>query len=199
MFVLDFSSSVGDDFGKMLTFVENVVNSFDIRVDGVRVGIVSYSERANIEFHLNQHNSKSNLLTAISAINYQPTRFTSTSAGLKAAYAMAFKVENGTRPLIEGVPRVAVLLTDGKSENKQLTFEEANNLHDAGIIGFAFGVAEARVDELNAIASKLKYSEYVSMFQSPEFANLHVQLSKDLCVGKCDNNDSVMIVLYVLL
>lgn len=186
VFIVDFSSSVGEEsFQKMLMFISNITKTFDIRENGVRVGVITYSNEAEHPIHLNDHFTKSALLSAISSITYEPDQFTRITSALTAARTIAFTEANGARPFSQGVPRVAVLITDGKTENKQQLIAEADNLHAAGIIGFAVGVGEARQEEIDEVASRPSYSTYIDMFQSLEFANLHVKLGKEICVGEC--------------
>ena len=51
----------------------------------------------------------------------------------------AFTPAGGARPESEGHPRVGIVLTDGHSNNQQLTIDAAERAHDADITMFAVG------------------------------------------------------------
>ena len=56
---------------------------------------------------------------------------------------------------------MAVVITDGKSDDRVMTQQQATRLHDAGVHVFAVGVGDEYVtDELNVIASAPS-SDYV--------------------------------------
>ena len=71
MFILDASSSEGSvSFQKQLDFVSRVVNDFRIGPKSVQIGIITFSDNVNMEFHLDTYQSKSQILNAIQSIGY---------------------------------------------------------------------------------------------------------------------------------
>ena len=104
---------------------------------------------------------------------------------MNAVRTIGFTTSKGARPLSNGVPRIAIVITDGKSSNSySATVSAANSMHNAGIIGFAIGIAGADQYELNAIASKSEYVAFISSFDSNQLSNLQVSLSQEACVGE---------------
>ena len=71
MFILDASSSEGSlNFQKQLDFIARVVNDFQIGVNNVQIGVLTFSDDVHKEFYLNTYNSKSAILSAIQRIAY---------------------------------------------------------------------------------------------------------------------------------
>ena len=187
IFVMDASGSVGSsNFQTMKTFVYNIVNSFDVGLDSVRVGVMSYGSSYTFHFYLNTYSSKSSILSAINSLPYSGGG-TDTASALNAVRTIGFTTSKGARPLSNGVPRIAIVITDGKSNSYSATVSAATSMHNAGIIGFAIGIAGANVNELNAIASKSAYVAFISSFDSNLLSNLQVSLSQEACVGEFDS------------
>ncbi|KAM5158018.1 collagen alpha-1(XIV) chain [Mantella aurantiaca] len=150
VFLVDGSWSIGDDnFHKVTRFLYSTVGAMDeISPEGTQVGVAQYSDDARTEFKLNSHKSKASLLAAINAISYKGGN-TKTGRALKHVREDLFTVESGMR---KGVPRVLVVITDGRSQDETITF--ANQMHLEGFSIFAIGVADADYNELVNIGSK---------------------------------------------
>ena len=184
IFVMDASGSVGySDFQTMKTFVYDIVNSFDVGLDSVRVGVMSYGSSYTFHFYLSTYSSKSSVLSAINSLPYSGGG-TNTASALNAVRTTGFSTYYGARPISSGIPRIAIVITDGYSNSYSATVSAANSMHNAGIIGFAIGIAGAKQSELNAIASKPAYVAFISSFDSNLLSNLQVSLSQEACVGE---------------
>ena len=71
VFVVDSSGSISSyDFDKVRSFIESVVDSFDISSDTVRVGLIQFSDDDYVEFDLSEYSSKQAVKTAVEAIPY---------------------------------------------------------------------------------------------------------------------------------
>jgi collagen type VI alpha len=71
VFVLDSSGSLGrDHFYHVLNFTYNIVDELDIDNGNYRVGVVTFSDSARLEFYLDRYSNKVDLEKAISRINY---------------------------------------------------------------------------------------------------------------------------------
>ena len=183
-FVLDESGSVGySNYQLMKTFAYNIANSFTIGPDDVQIGLLSYSSGHSFRFYLNTHSTKSAVLTAINNIPYN-SGGTNTAGALNALRLNGFTSSVGARPSSQGIPRVAIVVTDGYSNSFSQTVAAANALHTAGIIGFAIGISGANTAELNAIASEPSYVAFISSFNSALLANLQQTISNEACTGK---------------
>ena len=71
VFLLDSSGSVGaTNFQKMLGFVRNVANNFNIGPNAVQIGVDTFQTSHKAEFYLNTYSTKQPMLTAINNIKY---------------------------------------------------------------------------------------------------------------------------------
>ena len=113
---------------------------------------------------------------------------TNTPAGL-ITLLREFSTVYGARPLQQGIPRVAIVVTDGKSNkggSPPATIAAANNLHANNIIAYAVGVGDSiLIDELNAIASDpdSQYVRLLSNFDVNELKELQESLNSEACRG----------------
>ena len=181
---MDASGSVGSsNFQIMKTFVRDIANSFEIGPNDVQIGVMSYGSSNSFHFYLNTYSTKSSVLSAISALPYSGG-LTNTAGALNGVRTTGFSQSNGARPTSEGIPRVAVVITDGYSNSYSATVTAANALHNAGIIAFAIGIAGANQNELNAIASQASYVSFISSFNVAQLSALQISISQEACVGK---------------
>ena len=153
--MLDGSGSVGStDFSRTKTFVQYMVDLFNVTDDGTRVGVIQYASSVNIEFNLNEFTDEESLRDAIAGISYMGGG-TDTERALQVMGNQSFLVENGARPAGQGSPRVAVVITDGQSQGAERVGAAADKAREMDIVIFAIGVTNnVNVDELNAIANK---------------------------------------------
>uniref|UniRef100_UPI00398F5510 collagen alpha-1(XIV) chain isoform X2 n=1 Tax=Pristiophorus japonicus TaxID=55135 RepID=UPI00398F5510 len=147
--LVDGSWSIGRlNFRLVRLFLENLVSAFNVDSDKTRIGLAQYSGDPRIEWNLNQYSTKEAVLDAVRNLPYKGGN---TLTGLALTYILenSFNPEAGTRT---GVPKIGILITDGKSQDDVLP--PAKSLRDAGIELFAIGVKNADVNELKAIASE---------------------------------------------
>lgn len=151
MFVLDSSTSIwSEDFKRQLKFVRNLVNSFDIGTgeSQVRVGVITFSDDAHLEFSFDKHTSRNELEDAILAIPYR-SGITNTAAALRMARLQLGRYLYDSSGLF-----VTIVITDGLSQLPHETEREAKNLHTLGVHVYAIGVGKHYdVEELKVIAS----------------------------------------------
>ncbi|XP_073341494.1 collagen alpha-1(XIV) chain-like [Pagrus major] len=149
-FLVDGSWSIGDDnFMKITRFLHSTVGSLDlIGPDGTQVAIAQFSDDARTEFQLSSHGNKEALLEAIQKIRYKGGN-TKTGRAIKHVKESIFTQEAGAR---RGVPKVLVVLTDGRSQDD--VNKVSKEMQMDGYIIFAIGFADADYGELVNIASK---------------------------------------------
>uniref|UniRef100_A0A8B9VLA8 VWFA domain-containing protein n=1 Tax=Anas zonorhyncha TaxID=75864 RepID=A0A8B9VLA8_9AVES len=154
VFILDASSSVGkEDFEKVRQWVANLVETFEIGPDKTRVGVVRYSDRPTTEFELGKYKTREEIKEAARKIKYYGGN-TNTGDALRYINTYSFSKEAGGRLSDRTVKKVAILLTDGRSQDYVL--DPATAARQAGIRIFAVGVGEALKEELDEIASEPK-------------------------------------------
>lgn len=184
---MDASGSVGSsNFQLMKSFVYDITNSFEVASDEVRVGVMSYGSYNSFHFYLNTYLSASAKSSILSAINNLPYSggLTNTAGALNGVISTGFSVSNGARPSSQGVPRIAIVITDGHSNSYSATLTAATAVHNAGIIVFAIGIAGANQNELNAIASQASYVAFLSTFNVAQLSALQISISQESCIGK---------------
>ena len=193
-FVLDSSGSVGfSNFQITKQFVENVTNTFAVGAQETRVGAIAFSGFANISFQLNNtFANRSELVQAIRDIVYfdipgNGNPSTNTADALRTLRLNVLTTEAGARPPVLAIPRVAIVITDGRSNvNSGQTIPEAENVRGDGIIVFAVGIGRwINMAELNAMASSPNFVSLLNNFNVLEFQSLQRILSVEACRSKC--------------
>ena len=183
VFVLDQSGSVGSyNHGLAIQFILNVIQFFSISLDATRVGFVAFSRYSHIEFELDEYTSAESLANRISNINYRGGA-TATALGLNDTSLLLNPINNrGARSTSEGVPKVAILITDGKSNRHPLTYA-VPYIKSLGVQVYALGIANPDVQELQFIASDPD-SEHVFLLNSYNDAAGFVDF---LSIQTCDS------------
>ena len=157
-----------------------MLSGFTIGSDGTHVGVITYSADASIAIPLGYYDSYSQLSSAITSIIYDDGLFTYTNLALNllsTAFANA--------RVNEGVPRVAIVFTDGQSTRPTTTVQAAQKVHNAGIYVYSFGIGSGiSSTELTAIASGQNNVFYVSSFSASNFEGVLKQLQVSTCASK---------------
>ncbi|GAB1600178.1 protein PIF-like [Argonauta hians] len=159
--LIDGSDSISDnDWGKSRNFARGLIDSFNIGMDTMHVGMMVYSSGIGDVVDLQQFRSKETLKTLASGLRH-PKDGTNTANGIREMTKM---MEREARP---GAARVAVILTDGRSRYPNETIEEAQKAKSAGIVMITVGVGHAiSRDELAQIATSEREVIDVSDFSS---------------------------------
>ncbi|XP_062575512.1 collagen alpha-1(XIV) chain-like [Saccostrea cucullata] len=152
VFILDSSTSMGyDNFNKMKAFVKRFLQAAYTVCWEMRVGLMSYSTRVTIEFHLNTYHTKTELIDAVDRIHWTYGS-TNTADALKTMHEEMFSEPNGDRP---GVRNICIFITDGVSNIKHdRTIPEAEKAREKGIHIFAIGIALKDLWEVNDFESQ---------------------------------------------
>ena len=163
----------------MKNFVADMLSGFTIGSDYARVGVIRFASSSSIVIPLGSINTYSQLATAVRSITY--TGGSTDTASALNLLTTAF----ATARVSEGVPRVAAVLTDGRSNDASATIQAAQAVHNDGIAVFAFGIgASISYEELNAIASGSENVIDVSSFSSSNFGTALKQLQVSVCGSK---------------
>ncbi|MCI4382642.1 hypothetical protein PGIGA_G00017250 [Pangasianodon gigas] len=175
--LVDGSYSIGlANFAKVRSFLEVLVNSFDIGPNKVQISLVQYSRDPHTEFALNKHHDIS---AVVKAIRTFPYRGGSTNTGKAMTYVREkiFVTSRGAR---QSVPRVMVLITDGKSSD---SFKDAaTNLRNTDVEIFAVGVKDAVRSELEAIANPPAENHVFEVEDFDAFERISKELTQSICL-----------------
>ncbi|XP_064631744.1 uncharacterized protein LOC135490027 [Lineus longissimus] len=182
VFVLDDSGSIGsENFELIRQFISTVVAKFNIGRAGVQIGVVTYTYKARLQFHLNEHTTLADLQTAIQAIPYT-TGTTDTSAGIRYMRDTMFTAANGDR---SGVPNIGIVITDGRSISEAWTLREAQLARDANVTMLALGIGRVNVNEINGIASDPDADHALTISTFLDLVNVVDTIADSLCDGEC--------------
>ncbi|XP_063113676.1 matrilin-2 isoform X4 [Cavia porcellus] len=152
VFIIDSSRSVNtQDYAKVKEFIVDILQFLDIGPDVTRVGLLQYGSTVKNEFSLKTFKRKSEVERAVKRMRHLST---GTMTGLAIQYALniAFSEAEGARPLRENVPRVIMIVTDGRPQDS--VAEVAAKARDTGILIFAIGVGQVDFNTLKAIGSE---------------------------------------------
>ncbi|XP_063786056.1 collagen alpha-1(VII) chain-like [Pseudophryne corroboree] len=168
VFLVDESWSVGEDnFQIIKDFIRSMMSSFQntevLGKEGMRFGVAVYGDSTRMSIELSDYETIQDVLLALQTIEYK-------GGNTKTGEALAFLADRVFNPSIsrEDVPKIVLLLTDGKSGD--LVEEKAQQLQDRGVTIFAIGIKNADRSELIKIASDpseehiIIVSDYWSLF-----------------------------------
>ncbi|XP_071390465.1 matrilin-2-like [Centroberyx affinis] len=180
-FVIDSSRSIRpNDYEKVKTFIVNLLQFLEVGPDATRVGLLQYGSVVQNEFSLSTYSTKAEVEQAVRNMEHLAT---GTMTGLAIEYTMetAFTEAEGARPAKLHIPRIAMIVTDGRPQD---TVEEiAAQARQAGIQIFAIGVGRVDMNTLKAIGSE-PHSEHVYLVAN--FSQIETLISvfqSKLCGG----------------
>jgi len=152
-FVIDASFSITtENFAREMEFIHGVVEILDVSPNKTRVGLMTFSDDADILIRLDHNVSKQQFMTYSNNAKYA-------GGGTDTANALRKLREEGFYgPNVEDrdtVARIAIILTDGLSITPETTAMEANMLRKVGVQIFSIGIGDG-IDkkELIDIASE---------------------------------------------
>ncbi|KAF7662981.1 hypothetical protein LDENG_00222290 [Lucifuga dentata] len=175
--LVDGSYSIGlQNFAKVRAFLEVLVNSFDIGPHKVQLSLVQYSRDPHTEFALNTHHD---INAVVKAVRTFPYRGGSTNTGKAMTYVRE-KIFIASRGARQNVPRVMVLITDGKSSD---SFKDAaTKLRNIDVEIFAVGVKDAVRSELEAIANPPSDTHVYEVEDFDAFQRISKELTQSICL-----------------
>ncbi|XP_054074442.1 matrilin-4 [Rissa tridactyla] len=165
VFVIDSSRSVRPfEFETMRRFMMDIIGSLDVGPNATRVGVIQYSSQVQNIFSLKTFFTRADMEKAINSI---VPLAQGTMTGLAIQYAMnvAFTTQEGARPLHKKIPRIAIIVTDGRPQDR--VTEVATQARNAGIEIYAVGIQRADMNSLRAMASP-PLEEHVFLVESFE-------------------------------
>ena len=179
VFVLDASGSVTRNFNLIRRFAEEIVLRLNVSKEETRVGLIVYSGSADVEFDTLEHTTRKDLLLAFERV-FNLKGGTNTAAALRL---LVSSFEEGKIVLREGHRHVAIVVTDGRSHNPDLTSRDAAALHAANLYQevYAVGVGNANVAELNIIANDPSRVLFDRNFDRLAIDQLQRNITHQLC------------------
>lgn len=152
VFIIDSSRSVRPaEFEKAKEFLQDMVDSLEIGSDATRVGLVNYASTVQIEFLLKTYFDKSALKQALARVEPLASG-TMTGMAIKSAMEKVFIAEAGARSSSMNIAKVAIIVTDGRPQDKVEDVSAAARA--SGIEIYAVGVDRADLTSLRLMASQ---------------------------------------------
>ncbi|GFN80652.1 collagen alpha-1(xii) chain [Plakobranchus ocellatus] len=184
IFVLDTSSSIYPPYFNINVkkFIRDVVLNFNIGPGpkDTRIGAMVFSTKAHLEFDLNEYDNADDIIDAVQNITFRGGS-TFTHLALEFVAKHMLSPEHGSR---EGVAKLVIIVTDGRSRDALKTLDAADDVKAMGADIVAIGVGRGvYFNELNMMAS-LPSNQFV--FQVSDFRVLDSILerfSKSTCVA----------------
>ncbi|CAG5121081.1 unnamed protein product, partial [Candidula unifasciata] len=180
VFMLDSSNSMwGPHFVQQLEFVRNVTAMFKIGHNETQVGLATFNDEVQLQFYLNEYTDKDKLLRAIRMVQQTHGPSTATDKAVRFLRTRFFHARHGAR---SSVPHIAIIITDGQSDNLMKTLIEATKAKRENIIIFTVGVGNAVNSlELERMASSPSH-EYAFIVDSFSFLN---SIKEKLAIRTC--------------
>jgi collagen type VI alpha len=126
---MDSSGSIGpQNFYTMLGFAKMLVDSMNINPAYTRVALETFATENIIQFDLDDYQTKIDVINAMSFPYRRGT--TNTAQALRVMRETLFSAARGNRP---NARDVGIVITDGRSNDKEQTFKEAVKNREAGI------------------------------------------------------------------
>ncbi|XP_054556155.1 collagen alpha-3(VI) chain isoform X3 [Talpa occidentalis] len=161
VFLIDGSQGAGPEFQHIRALIERLVDYLDVGFDTTRVAVIQFSEDPRVEFLLNAHTSKDEVLNAVRQLRPKGGRQVNLGGALEYVSKNIFKRPLGSR-IEEGVPQFLVLVSSGKSTDE--VDEAAVELKQFGVAPFAVA-KNADQEELVKISLSPEYVFSVSTFR----------------------------------
>ncbi|WAR25836.1 CO6A4-like protein [Mya arenaria] len=179
--VVDYSESLTSaDLNELSGFVQGFIHG--LNTDNVQVAFVVFTHEVFVEFQLDTYNTSADMISHLNMAVGQ-TGGTNTGAAIEMLHTRIFQTQNGDRPL---VPNVAILITDGHSNNQVNTFTQADTLRNMGVRVIVISVGD-NIDpfEINYIASD---PDNENVFQEGTYDCINRKIDVAIVV---DNSESV--------
>ncbi|XP_057595825.1 collagen alpha-5(VI) chain [Hippopotamus amphibius kiboko] len=149
MFLVDESTESRENLMNMQNFLKNVTSSMDVNDNCLRLGLVSYSDKVETFSLLNSSTTQPEFQKQIQKLSLRAGK-SNAGAAIEKMRRQGFSASSGSRRA-QGVPQIAVLVTDKPSDDK--VREAALNLRLEDVTVFAMGIQGANRTQLEEIVS----------------------------------------------
>ena len=186
VFVIDRSSNFQFDsyqFQMIREIVGNITVSLKLNSPESSVAIILYDNTTLIHFNLEAHTSLSTLSPAINpGLPHNLKHGRDTAAALRLLLSSA---QNGSLGIRNKTSNIAIIFTNGQSDDEYSTQVAAAELHAANIFDvYAIGYQYANISELNTIASDPHFVYFTDFFYESDAADLQMNITDLLCSCK---------------
>ncbi len=179
-FLVDSSGSINvadrNNYQRIKDFIKGFIKSIVIGENDTRVGLATYSglTQFRVRFNFTEFSTTNSLVNAIQMIPYDAGG-TLTGDALNRTRTELFSMAR------DGLPKVLVVLTDGKSQDSVTV--PSRHLRDIGVHIISVGVGDAVYSELADMASEPD-SENIYNVTFASLGNLIGSLLDSVCKGE---------------
>ena len=166
VFLIDESRSISSSaFRSSLNFIRSLIDAFsdeNLRGEnGTRFGLSLFDSSYRNLFYLFSYSSKSRYFSALNSV-IQDRGGTRLGGALSQIILNQFSESRGLRPKNYGIPRILIVLTDGKSSDSVAL--PAARVRAQNIVIYAIGIGNFDRDQLNEVASSPAHVHFLSSF-----------------------------------
>ena len=174
IFVLDSSYRVYyEDFEKAKKFITDLVITFGIAQDAIRVGLVQFGEVINTAFDLETFDTREAIIEAVNNL----ARLGGPAMLAEGIDAMQRMFETKSRP---GVARIGIVLAGGNFQNSMTAKIAAGAARDLGTMLLAVGVGRFyKQEELECITADA--TKTFNVYDVTKVANLTNSIAQIAC------------------
>ena len=150
IFALDGSQSVGEGgFKNIKSLVLTMLDNYNISESGTHVGVIEFSNQANVVFPLNQLFDSTLIKDQVQRIVSSGGKETVTDEVLRKLANEVFDAKSGGRP---GASKVLIIITDGKSTGEEPPKRAVKPVKEKGVRVYVVNIGEdTDKDELEDI------------------------------------------------
>jgi len=194
-FIIDSSGSIGKrNYVKIKTFVKYLARSFGISPTGSRAGVVLYSTKASVKAHFGQNRTIEEFNKLVDGLPHEKG-FTYIDKALELAASQLFPHAR------KDVPRIAMLLTDGKQTDPAGTVNlrvSSAPLRRQGVRLIAFGVGKS-IDVRELRLAVERDEDVVRVMKFDDLITKARNYSKSLCEAAGEENETKILVKIFLI
>ena len=166
VFLLDESGSISSrDFENAKDFVNSIINAFpDDSIggrNGTQFGLSAFSTSYRSVFSLSSYSTKSQYFATVNRVS-KVGGSTRLGSALNQILPAQFAESKGLRPETDGLPRILIVLTDGRSSDSVAI--PAKNIHNQNIVVYAIGIGGYDLRQLNQVASSPSHVKVLGSF-----------------------------------
>jgi uncharacterized protein YegL len=193
---VDFSESVHDystDVINLVDFIKHLINLADVDTNSVQVALSVFTHDVLNYFFLNTYQTRTEMINYIQSTSF-PQGGTNTGAALQNLYTTVFKTNKGDRL---DAPNIAVIITDGKSNNNTDTVIQSAKLKESSVHVIVIGVALTDTYELNQMASEPTSENVFNVADFSELFSLE-DIIKEKFIEDCTGTYPIRIVPFLI-
>uniref|UniRef100_A0A8D0MQE5 Collagen alpha-5(VI) chain n=1 Tax=Sus scrofa TaxID=9823 RepID=A0A8D0MQE5_PIG len=149
IFLVDESVGTSQNLRNLQSFLKNITSYMDVKDNCLRLGLMSYSDRAETLSVLKSSTSQAEFQKQIQKLSLRAGK-SNVGAAVEKMRREGFSASSGSRRAL-GVPQIAVLVTNRPSDDE--VREATLNLRLDDVTVFAMGIHGANKTQLEEIAS----------------------------------------------